>query len=70
MLGPRMPPPSQRRNAAYLNRPACRFGAPGRDRGVRGTEAQTGLAIDLGSSLKRRFRLDHAGAAYLDGLPT
>jgi hypothetical protein len=48
-LRPRMLPPTQRRNQAYLNplieRPA----------------AWTGLAIDLGGSLEQRFRPEDFG---------
>ena len=62
----RMPPQHQRRNRAYLNRQIHRDLALGR--AIRDCLAatQTGLAIDLGGSLERRFRTDDVGAAYLD----
>jgi hypothetical protein len=63
-----MPPSTQRRNTAYLNRQNPRMGQPDRDTGWPGTLTWTGLAIDLWGSLKQRFRPDELGVAYLDEL--
>jgi len=54
---PRMPPLTQRRNFAYLNRLIAR------------PTASTGLAIDLGGSVERCFRpddLDRMSVRYRD----
>ena len=60
-----MPSPAQRRNTAYLNRLISRFGQLDRVLDDQGPRALTGLAIDLGGSLKRRLRPDRGGLAYL-----
>ena len=63
-----MPPLPQRRNAAYLNRRISRFGWLDRELKGLGTDAWTGLALDLGGSLEQHDRPDDLGVAYLDGL--
>ena len=62
----RMPPRTQRRNTAYLNRQIPRSGQLDRDLEDQATDSLTGLAIDLGGSIKLRLRLDDPSAAYLD----
>jgi hypothetical protein len=66
----RMPPTTQRRNTAYLNRQISRFGQLDRDLHGPSGVTLTGLAFDLGGSLKQRFRPDEIGTAYLDQLLT
>ena len=63
-----MPPLTQRRNAAYLNRPIPRFGALDRDPEAQALRTWTGLAVYLGGSVERRLRPTDLGAAYLDRL--
>jgi hypothetical protein len=50
-----MPPTTQRRNTAYLNRRVSRFGRQDRDLDDQ-TPIIPGLAIDLGGSVERLFR--------------
>ena len=62
-LGHRMPPTTQRRNTAYLNRANHRDSRPGRGSWPCEPASESGLAIDLGGSLEQRFRpADIAGA--------
>ena len=61
-----MPPLTQRRNTAYLNRMNHRSAGAGRGVHVQAPPTWTGLAIDLGGSLQQRFRPDDLGVAYLD----
>ncbi len=62
----RMPPSPQRRNTAYLNCKVSRIGPLDRRLDARTPGPLAGLAIDLDGSLKRRFRPEDLGAAYLD----
>jgi hypothetical protein len=62
----RMPPATQRRNSAYLNRLISRFGRDKPPPGRLGTANCPGLAIDLGCLVDGRFRPDEVGSAYLD----
>jgi hypothetical protein len=64
-----MPLTTQRRNTAYLNRPDSRFGQLDREPDGQALSTWTGLAIDLGGSLKQRCRPGDFGAAYLNELP-
>jgi len=60
-----MPPTTQRRNTAYLNDPSSRHRGAGLRGLSPGTATWTGLAIDFGSSVERRFRRGELNVAYL-----
>ena len=61
-----MPPPTQRRNTAYLNRQNSRTGQLDRGMKDQATDSLTGLAIDLEGSVDWRLRPDALRAPYLD----
>jgi hypothetical protein len=56
---------AQRCNTAYLNRGIFRFGRLDYDLEDQALMTPTGLAIDLGGSLKQYFRPAEPGAVYL-----
>jgi hypothetical protein len=60
-----MPPATQRRNTAYLNRPISRTGQLDRELEDQAPRPQTGLAIDLGDSIDPHFRPDDPGRCLL-----
>ena len=63
-----MPPRTQRRNTAYLNRRITRIGQLDRDLNGQALMPRTGLAVDFGGSVDWRFRPGDFGAVYLDEL--
>jgi hypothetical protein len=58
-----MPPLPQRRNAAYLNRQNLAFRRAKPQPEWPGAATWTGLAIDLGGSVDKRFRPRDVGVA-------
>jgi hypothetical protein len=60
-----MPPTTQRRNTAYLNRADWRFGGEDRALHAQAPRHWTGLAIDLGGSVELRFRPDELSGLCL-----
>ena len=63
-----MPPRTQRRNTAYLNRPNSRFGQLDRSKDGQALRRLPDLRLMSMARSKRRFRPDDFGASYLNEL--